>query len=361
VLSAAQDVPGAMISASHNPYTDNGVKFFARGGRKLSDDVEEQLEAELRRVLDGEVELSYAGAIRREPEAVEWYERQLLAALEGERLDGLHVVLDCANGSATSIAPAVFAAAGARVDVIGAEPTGTNINDGFGSTHPEALQQAVIERGADAGLAFDGDADRVLAVDATGQLVDGDQTIALCALDLRRRGRLSGDTVVVTVMTNLGFKLAMAAHDIQVVETAVGDRYVLEALDAGGWSLGGEQSGHVVFRDLATTGDGLLTGLMVLAAMKHSGRPLADLAAVMTRLPQVLRNVKVRSREALEGAEELWAEVARVEAELGDQGRVLLRPSGTEPLVRVMVEAPSQAQAEAATARLAAAVEKALA
>jgi phosphoglucosamine mutase len=362
VLSAAQDVPAAMISASHNPYTDNGVKFFARGGRKLSDEVEERLEAELRKVLDGDVgPAPRTGAARTEPDAVGWYRRQLIAALEGATLEGLHVVLDCAHGAASSVAPVVFEAAGARVHVIGAAPTGININDGFGSTHTETLQRTVVEAGADVGLAFDGDADRVLAVDANGDLVDGDQLIAVCALDLRARGRLTRDTVVVTVMTNLGFKLAMAEHGIDVVETAVGDRYVLEGLDAGGWSLGGEQSGHVIFRDLATTGDGLLTGLMVLSAVHRSGKPLSEMAAVMTRLPQVLRNVRVRSRDALEGAEELWAEVGRVEEELGDHGRVLLRPSGTEPLVRVMVEASSQAQAEAATARLAAAVEKALA
>jgi phosphoglucosamine mutase len=366
VLSAAQDVPGAMISASHNPFPDNGVKFFAAGGRKLTDAIEERLEAELAAVLDG----SRAGAgpagagvggVRTEPDAVGWYERQLVAALEGRRLDGLHVVVDCANGAASTVAPEVLRSAGAQVDVIAAEPDGTNINDGCGSTYPADLQRAVVAHRAQVGLAFDGDADRVLAVDGSGELIDGDQLMAVLALDLRERGRLTDNTVVVTVMTNLGFRLAMADHGVTVVETQVGDRYVLEALEDGGWSLGGEQSGHVIFRDLATTGDGLLTGLMVLDAVHRADRPLADLAReAMTRLPQTLRNVRVRAREGLDGADALWAEVAAVEAELGPQGRVLLRPSGTEPVVRVMVEAPTQAQAEAATDRLAAAVERAL-
>jgi phosphoglucosamine mutase len=366
-LSAARDVPAAMISASHNPFADNGIKFFAAGGRKLTDAVEERLEAELRAILDATSsgDRPTGGAVGRttaEADAVAGYERQLVAALEGERLDGLRLVLDCAHGAASTVAPHVFTAAGAEVDVLHAAPDGVNINDGCGSTHPEALRRAVVDRGADVGLAFDGDADRVLAVDAGGRLVDGDHLIAVCAIDLRSRGRLTGDTVVVTVMTNLGFRLAMEERGIAVVETQVGDRYVLEALDEGGWSLGGEQSGHVIFRDLATTGDGLLTGLMVLAAVRRAGRSLGDLAAdAMTRLPQVLRNVKVRSRDALAGAEELWAEVARVEAQLGDHGRVLLRPSGTEPVVRVMVEAPTEAEAEAATARLAAVVETTLA
>jgi phosphoglucosamine mutase len=272
------------------------------------------------------------------------------------------LVLDCANGAASHVAPDVFRRAGAQVHVIADEPNGTNINAGCGSTHPEGLQRAVVEHGAHAGLAFDGDADRVLAVDATGRLVDGDHLMAVCAIDLHARGLLRGDTVVVTVMTNLGFRRAMAERGITVAETKVGDRYVLEALEAGHWSLGGEQSGHVIFRDLATTGDGLLTGLMLLDAVRRSGRALGELAeAAMTRLPQVLVNVRVAARGDLDDAAELWAEVAAVEQELGDTGRVLLRPSGTEPVVRVMVEAATEAGAQAAADRLAATAKRTLA
>jgi phosphoglucosamine mutase len=283
-----------------------------------------------------------------------------VATLEGRRLDGARVVIDCANGAAFAAAPRVFERLGAEVTVLNARPDGTNINDGCGSTHPEGLQQQVVARGAEIGLAFDGDADRVLAVDHEGRIVDGDQLIALCALDLRERGRLVGNTVVVTVMTNFGFRLAMADHGIKVVETAVGDRAVLEALEQGGWSLGGEQSGHVVFRDLATTGDGLLTGVQVMDVVARTRRPLAELAAVMTRLPQVLRNVRVANRDGLESAGGLWADVRDAEAELGARGRVLVRPSGTEPVVRVMVEAPTRDGAEAVAARLCESVERAL-
>jgi phosphoglucosamine mutase len=359
-LSADRRLPAAMISASHNPFTDNGIKFFAAGGRKLSDEVEERLEAVLRDLpVPGGVE---RGRVDIEEEAGGVYEGRLLDALDGRSLDRLHVVLDCANGAASSIAPHVFAAAGARVDVIHDRPNGTNINAGCGSTHPADLQRAVVAAGADAGLAFDGDADRVLAVDGAGGLVDGDHVMAVCAIDMHERGALTDDTVVITVMTNLGFRLAMAERGITVVETQVGDRYVLEALEAGTWSLGGEQSGHVIFRDLATTGDGLLTGLLLLDAVHRSGRPLADLAATaMTRLPQVLVNVRVANRDGLEGATAVDEAVAAVEKELGDHGRVLLRPSGTEPVVRVMVEAPSEELAHAAASRLASTVEQALA
>jgi phosphoglucosamine mutase len=353
-LSQERDVPAAMISASHNPYTDNGVKFFAAGGRKLSDAVEEELEA----LIGQPPTAAAAGRLTTEPEATAVYERRLLASLDGRRLDGLHVVLDCANGAASTVAPDAFRDAGARVDVIHDQPNGTNINAGCGSTHPEDLKRAVVERGADVGLAFDGDADRVLAVDAGGALVDGDHVMAICAIDMHAEGRLTDDTVVVTVMTNLGFRLSMAERGITVVETRVGDRYVLEALEDAKLSLGGEQSGHVIFRDLATTGDGLLTGLQLLDAVHRAGRPLAALAAeAMTRLPQVLLNVRVARREGADTTPPVLEAVAEVEAELGDQGRVLLRPSGTEPVVRVMVEAPSQAQAERAAEQLAAAVE----
>ncbi len=364
-LSAADGLPAAMLSASHNPFPDNGIKFFATGGRKLSDDAERALEAALDRVL-------HAGPSREPPTGAdvgaitsglggrERYEASVIATLEGRRLDGLRVVIDCAHGAAFAVAPSVLGRVGADVTVLHARPDGTNINAHCGSTHPEELQRRVVAEGAHLGLAFDGDADRVLAVDHDGALVDGDQLVALCALDRRDRGLLAGDTVVVTVMTNLGFRLAMAERGIKCVETQVGDRYVLEALEEGAWSLGGEQSGHVIFRDLATTGDGLLTGLQVLDVVARSRRPLAELAAVMTRLPQVLRNVRVADRDGLDAAEELWSEVREAEAELGDRGRVLIRPSGTEPLVRVMVEAPTAEDAEAVAARLTATVERVL-
>jgi phosphoglucosamine mutase len=357
-LSAADGVPAAMISASHNPFPDNGIKFFAAGGRKLADAVEARLEAELERPVPARPTGAGVGRIVAAGDGPGTrYADALVAALDGRDLSGLRVVIDCANGAAAAVAPAVLRRLGADVTVLHDAPDGTNINDGCGSTHPESLQAAVVETGADAGLAFDGDADRVLAVDHQGRLVDGDQLLAILALDLRAAGRLKDDTVVVTVMTNLGFHLAMAGHGVTVVQTKVGDRYVLEALEQGGWSLGGEQSGHIVLPELATTGDGLLTGLRVLDAAHRAGRPLADLAGVMTRMPQVLRNLPVARREGLADAAGLWAEVAAVEAELGRTGRVLIRPSGTEPVVRVMVEAPTEAAAEGAVDRLCRAVE----
>jgi len=295
------------------------------------------------------------GTITAAPEHLLDYADSLVESIEGRSFDGLRVVVDCANGSATTVAPHVLRRLGADVIVIHADPNGTNINEACGSTHPDVLQKAVLEHHADAGLAFDGDADRVLAVDATGDLVDGDQIIAINALDLRERGRLHHDTVVVTVMTNLGFRRAMAAHGITLQETAVGDRFVLDALDTGNYSLGGEQSGHVIFADLATTGDGLLTGVQLLDVVRRTGRPLRDLAAVMTRYPQVLRNVRI-AVEVRDLDERLSRDVRAAEDRLGDDGRVLIRRSGTEPLVRVMVEAKTTDQAEAIADELAAAV-----
>jgi len=368
-VSARRGLPAAVISASHNPFADNGVKLFAPGGRKLADDVERHLEGELARLSSAPGGAAGApptgsgvGQLRPDPDALGWYRDRLVAALDGRRLDGMRVAIDCANGAAVATGAAVLGRLGAEVVAeLAVEPDGTNINAGCGSTDPTSLQDAVRVGGAHAGLAFDGDADRVIAVDETGAVVDGDQLIALFAADLRARGRLSGDTVVVTVMTNLGFRQAMQASGVRVEETRVGDRYVLEALDQGGWSLGGEQSGHIIFRDLATTGDGVLTGLLLLDLLRRRGRPLSELAAgAMVRMPQVLRNVAVADGQGLEGVEALWAEVASVEAELGSGGRVLLRPSGTEPLVRVMVEAPTQAVAEAAARRLANAVSRLL-
>jgi phosphoglucosamine mutase len=359
-VSAADGVPAAMISASHNPYGDNGIKLFASGGRKLSDEVEERLETELDRHLEPEEpEHEHAGAagqVRLGDAELPRYAEAVADSVEGRRLDGLSLVVDAAHGAASEVAPQLLRELGATVVVLHAEPDGRNINEGSGSTHPEDLQAAVVEHQADAGLAFDGDADRVLAVDGAGRLVDGDHLIAICALDRHARGSLERDTVVVTVMTNLGFRQSMADHAIAVVETQVGDRYVLEALEEGGFSLGGEQSGHIIFRDLATTGDGLLTAVQLLDVMVRSGRPLADLAAdAMTQLPQVLRNVRVDDRDA--ALQRLEAATAEAEAELGEEGRVLVRPSGTEPVIRVMVEAPTAEQAESVAERLSAAAE----
>ncbi|HUP69427.1 MAG TPA: phosphoglucosamine mutase [Acidimicrobiales bacterium] len=362
--SASENCPGAAISASHNPFSDNGIKLFAAGGRKLDDATEESLEAELDRILakgPGGPAPAGAGVGRLEPpgRVVTDYEDHLAASLEGRTFQGLKVVIDCANGAGSQIAPRVLEALGAEVEALSVEPDGVNINDGCGSTFPAALQRAVVAAGADAGLALDGDADRVLAVDHLGALVDGDQVLALCALDLRARGRLRDHTVVATVMANLGFRRAMAAAGVKVEETVVGDRYVLEALERGGWSLGGEQSGHVIFTALATTGDGILTGLQLLDLVVRSGRPLAELAAAaMERMPQVLRNVVVPAGRTAEVMELVRPAVEAAEAELGEAGRVLVRPSGTEPLVRVMVEAATEELAQAMAARVAAEAER---
>ena len=356
-ISAADSVLGAVVSASHNPYQDNGVKFFAPGGRKLTDEEEEDLEADLDRVLDeGTPPESEAASIVEDPSGVRRWEDSVIASIGGRSLGGLKVVVDAAHGAASPVAADILRVLGADVEILHADPDGTNINAGCGSTHPQALQDAVVQRGADVGIALDGDADRALAVDADGRLVDGDQILAITAIDRRARGVLAGDAVVVTVMTNLGFRRGMAAHGIEVVEVPVGDRHVLAALAERGLELGGEQSGHVVFRDLATTGDGLLTAVQLLDVIAHSGQGLAELAdAAMTRMPQVLRNVPV-SRPGAEVAAEVADAAAAAAAELGDDGRVLLRPSGTERLVRVMVEAPTQERAEAVADRLVAAV-----
>jgi phosphoglucosamine mutase len=357
-LAATDRVLGAVISASHNPYTDNGVKLFAPGGRKLSDEEEAALETELDRILEegAGAGAEPPGAVVEDTAGVARWAASLSRSLGGRRLESLRVLVDAAHGAASAVAPEVLRTLGAEVEVLHAEPDGTNINAGCGSTHPGALQAAVVQRGADLGLALDGDADRALAVDAEGRLIDGDQIIAITAIDRHERGALAGDAVVVTVMANLGFRTGMAAHGIEVVEVPVGDRYVLQALAERDLELGGEQSGHVIFGDVATTGDGLLTGLQLCDVVVRTGRPLAELAdAAMTRLPQVLRNVRVR-RPGAEVAAEVADEAARAGEALGSTGRVLLRPSGTEPLVRVMVEAPTLEEAEAVAADLAAAV-----
>ncbi len=343
--------PAAVVSASHNPWTDNGIKLLAPGGRKLTDALEAAIAENL--AAPPPHGSAVVGRIAPDADPVGPYAEHLVGSLEGRRLDGWLVALDCANGAASAVAPRVLRAAGAEVVVINGSPDGTNINHDCGSTHPEHLRRAVVRAGARAGLAFDGDADRVVAVADDGSLVDGDRILAICAADLHRRGRLPHDRVAVTVMSNLGLRQALAAQGISVAETPVGDRYVLEAMEREGLGLGGEQSGHVIFADLATTGDGVLTGLVLLDAVARSGRPLAALAAeAMTRLPQVLRNVAVADRDAVATSPDVAAAVADATEELGDRGRVLLRASGTEPLVRVMVEAPSEAQAQAIADRL---------
>jgi phosphoglucosamine mutase len=350
---------GVMVSASHNPAPDNGIKIFARGGVKLPDIVERRIEA----ALEGDM-LQPTGAgvgrIRRFADAEDRYVVHLLGSLPN-RLDGIHVVLDCAHGAASGVSPETFKDAGAEVTVIGADPDGLNINDGVGSTHLDNLAEAVVRLGADVGIAHDGDADRCLAVDAQGNVVDGDQIMAILAVAMKERGHLVGDTLVATVMSNLGLHRAMADHGIRVVQTAVGDRYVLEAMNEHGYALGGEQSGHVIMSEFATTGDGLLTGLHLVAEMARRKASLAELASVMTVYPQVLVNVRDVDRARVDSDDELQAEVEAVRAELGDTGRVLLRASGTEALVRVMVEAADGASAAAFAERIAAVVRTRLA
>jgi phosphoglucosamine mutase len=351
---------GVVVSASHNPAPDNGIKFFAYGGTKLPDEVEDRIEAAL-----AAPELLPTGAdvgrIRRFADAEDRYVVHLLGTLEGQRLDGLHIVIDCANGAAAGISPQLFTDAGATVTAIGNDPDGLNINAGVGSTHLDPLRAKVLEVGADLGIAHDGDADRCLAIDHTGELVDGDRIMAILAISLRDRGMLTNDTLVATVMSNLGLRLAMAEHGIRLLETAVGDRYVLEALAEHDLALGGEQSGHIVFRRYSTTGDGLLTGLMLAAEVVRTGRTLADLASVMTGYPQVLVNVPDVDLARLDSDADVTAAVRGAEQHLGDTGRVLLRPSGTEPLVRVMVEAADAAEAERIAADLAGVVRDRLA
>ena len=347
---------GAVVSASHNPFHDNGIKLFARGGTKLRDEVERQIEAHLERLEDGSAAGDHDGvgavASAHSSAAAEYLDH-LHATIDRRTMTGMRVVVDAANGAAAELVAPLFAALGTETTVLAAAPDGRNINDRCGATHPALVADAVRAHGADVGIALDGDADRLIAVDHTGTVVDGDHIIAICARDLRQRGQLARDAVVVTVMSNLGFRLAMADAGIDVVETPVGDRYVLEAIAEGRYSLGGEQSGHVIFADHATTGDGLLTALMMLDAVHRAGRPLADLAGeAMTSLPQVLVNVEVAERQP-DVAALLADEIAVAEKRLGARGRVLVRASGTEPLVRIMVEAPTDEVAAAAAGELA--------
>nr|WP_202468987.1 phosphoglucosamine mutase [Streptomyces sp. SID2888] len=354
---------GVMLSASHNAMPDNGIKFFARGGHKLADELEDKIEAVYAEHRTGAPWDRPTGAgvgrVTSYDEGFERYVDHLLEVLPN-RLDGLKVVLDEAHGAASRVSPEAFTRAGAEIITIGAEPDGLNINDGCGSTHLDQLKAAVVEHGADLGIAHDGDADRCLAVDHMGDEVDGDQILAVLALAMRERSVLRSDTVVATVMSNLGFKLAMEREGIALVQTGVGDRYVLEEMKDKGYALGGEQSGHVIVLDHATTGDGTLTGLLLAARVAQTGRTLRDLASVMERLPQVLVNVPDVDKSKVATSAELAAAVTEAEDELGSAGRVLLRPSGTEPLVRVMVEAADIDQAQAVAGRLADAVKSAL-
>ncbi|MEW2523400.1 phosphoglucosamine mutase [Streptomyces sp. NPDC047071] len=354
---------GVMLSASHNAMPDNGIKFFARGGHKLADDLEDRIESVYEEHRTGAPWERPTGAgvgrVTSYDQGLDQYVAHLIGVLPN-RLDGLRIVLDEAHGAAARVSPEAFARAGAEIVTIGASPDGLNINEGCGSTHLELLRAAVVEHGADLGIAHDGDADRCLAVDHTGAEVDGDQILAVLALGMRERGVLRRDTVVATVMSNLGFKLAMEREGLKFVQTAVGDRYVLEEMKASGYALGGEQSGHVIALDHATTGDGTLTGLLLAARVAETGRSLKDLAAVMERLPQVLINVPDVDRARVGTSTELATAVADAERELGETGRVLLRPSGTEPLVRVMVEAADIEQARSVAGRLADVVKSAL-
>jgi phosphoglucosamine mutase len=349
---------GVMISASHNPAPDNGIKIFAAGGHKLDDRIEDAIEAAME--LEPLLPIGAAvGNVTRFADAEDRYLVHLLKSLPN-KLDGLTVVVDCANGAASSVSPDAFRDAGAKVIVIGADPDGNNINEGCGSTHLSALRAAVLEHKADAGVAHDGDADRCLMVDHTGAIIDGDQIMAILALSMKARGELARDTLVATVMSNLGLRVAMKNAGITMLETAVGDRYVLEEIRENGYTLGGEQSGHVILSQFATTGDGVLTGMRVLAEVTKSGKSLHELASQITIYPQVLINVKGVDRNRVDD-EVVQAAVKEAEVELGESGRVLLRASGTEPVIRVMVEAAEMGQAQGWAERIARVVEKQLA
>ncbi len=346
---------GVMLSASHNPMPDNGIKLFARGGVKLDDAIEDAIEAHLK-ITNNLPTGSGVGRIRSDHDLIEKYLHHLAASITNS-LEGIKVVIDGANGSASLVGPEALRRAGAQVVTIHCEPNGLNINENCGSTHMEDLFAAVLKHGADVGIAHDGDADRCLAVDADGNFIDGDQILAILAVGRKERNELVGNTVVATVMSNLGFNLAMREHGIEVIAAAVGDRYVLEEMRNGGFTIGGEQSGHVVLSEFATTGDGALTALHLLSEMKRSGKSLAELGSLVTKLPQVLINVPNVDKSAVSKTVVVDA-VNKVEKELGETGRVLLRPSGTEPLIRVMVEAATAELAQGAAQELAEVVAK---
>jgi len=339
-----------MISASHNPVEDNGIKFFGPGGAKLTDDEELRIEDLLAQSADDRPVGAHIGRLRRDHELLVRYVEHLAGAA-GENLSHLHVVLDCANGAASHVAPFVLRRLGAQVDVLNARPDGTNINAGCGSTHPHVVARAVVEAGADLGLAHDGDADRLIATDHEGNIVDGDVILAILAADHQQRTGL--ETVVTTVMTNLGFTRAMRERGIEVIQTQVGDRYVREAMLTGDHPLGGEQSGHIIMTDYATTGDGVLTAIRLLSVLARSGQSLAELSRVMRRMPQVLLNVGGVDRDRLPDATAVWDAVRDESDALGEHGRVLVRASGTEPLVRIMVEADTEHRATEVAERLA--------
>ncbi|MBO8156978.1 MAG: phosphoglucosamine mutase [Bacillaceae bacterium] len=338
---------GVMISASHNPVEDNGIKFFGPDGFKLTDDQEKEIEAlldqredNLPRPVGKDV-----GIVNDYFEGVQKYMQYLKQTIDYD-FDGLHIALDCANGATSSMAPHLFADLEADISTIGTSPDGLNINDGVGSTSPEALREFVKEEGADIGLAFDGDGDRLIAIDEKGDIVDGDQIMYICGKYMKEKGRLNKDTVVSTVMSNIGFYKALEELDIQSVQTAVGDRYVMEEMRNNGYNLGGEQSGHIIFLDYNTTGDGMLTALQLVNVLKDTEKPLSELAAEMPKFPQVLKNVKVFDKNQIYTNQRIKEAIDQVESELGDNGRVLVRPSGTEPLIRVMIEAPTKDECE---------------
>lgn len=355
-LAAEEDVSsGVVISASHNPPQDNGIKFFGSRGFKLPDRLEDEIEEQIARDEDG----GPVGRILDPPAGVDRYLDHVASCAE-VRLDGMRIVVDCANGAASRFTPQLLERLGAEVVAINAEPDGSNINVGCGALHPEVVAEQVVSVGADAGIAHDGDADRALFADASGAVIDGDQVMAACAVAMKERGALVGDAIVATVMSNVGFHRAMDEHGIRVISAPVGDRYVLEQMLQHEVALGGEQSGHIIFRDEATTGDGLITAVRFLSLAAARGAPVAELAAVMRRYPQVLLNIEVAHKERLEQAAEIWDAVRAGEAELDGGGRVLVRASGTEPLVRVMVEAETEElarrHAEAVAERVAAAL-----
>lgn len=334
---------GVMISASHNPVEDNGIKFFGGDGYKLTDETELEIESLIDAEID-ELPRPVGGALGTVTydEQAKYKFVEFLKTTVDTRFDGLKVVLDCANGSAYELAPLVFRELGAEVITIGAEPSGLNINAGCGSTHPALLQAAVLEHGADLGLGFDGDADRLIAVDGLGAEVDGDFILCICAAAMQQQGQLRHGTVVTTVMSNIGFFKALKEQGLKAAKTAVGDRYVMEEMRRGGYNLGGEQSGHVIFLDYNTTGDGILTAIQLVATVKKSGKSLAELRTMMRKYPQVLLNVRVQDKSKLDGNAAVDDAIRKVEQELGDNGRVLVRPSGTESLIRVMAEGPDK-------------------
>ena len=338
---------GVMISASHNPVDDNGIKFFGPDGFKLSDEQEEEIEAllaseddQLPRPTGGDI-----GVVNNYFEGGQKYLSFLKDSVDNE-FEGIHIALDCAHGSTSSLATHLFADLEADISSIGSSPNGLNINDGVGSTHPETLQAFVVEKEADIGLAFDGDGDRLIAIDEQGKIVNGDEIMFICAKYMNSKGFLNHSTVVSTVMSNLGFYKALEDHDMQSVKTKVGDRYVMEEMRKGGYNLGGEQSGHIIFLEFSTCGDGMLTALQLVNIMKETGKTLSELASDITIFPQVLKNVKVTDKQEVLDSQVIQSEIDRVEQELGDTGRVLVRPSGTEPLIRVMVEAETKEKCE---------------